>query len=106
MPENLKRNPQGEEGIFPTFFMAGFECSTFIWKDGQRKDYVAITGHDEHLEKDYESLMELGIGVVREAIRWPFVDKGGGKYDWSTVDSVLDALERYQISAIWDLCHY
>src|SRR5690349_9322996 len=50
-----------EESIFPTFFMAGFECSTFIWKDRQRKDYVALTGHDRHLKQDYERLEELGI---------------------------------------------
>ena len=86
--------------------MAGFECSTFVWKDGERKDYVAITGHDQHLDKDYDGLMDLGIGVVREAIRWPFVDRGGGRFDWSTVDRVLDTLERCRTTAIWDLCHY
>jgi hypothetical protein len=25
-------------GIFPTFFMSGFECSTFVWKDKGRRD--------------------------------------------------------------------
>ena len=38
-------------GIFPTFFLSGFECSTFIWKDGIRKDYVQITGHDRYLRE-------------------------------------------------------
>jgi beta-glucosidase/6-phospho-beta-glucosidase/beta-galactosidase len=95
-----------EVGIFPTFFMAGFECSTFVWKDSQRKDYVALTGHDRHLEQDYERIEDLGIGVVREAIRWPLVDRGGGRYDWSTVDPLLEAIEACQLTAIWDLCHY
>src|SRR5687768_8121333 len=106
MAEELTWDHTPEVGIFPTFFMAGFESSTFVWKDGQRKDYVAITGHDAHLEKDYQQLMRLGIGVVRESIRWPFVDKGGGKFDWSSVDRVLDGLERCRITPIWDLCHY
>jgi beta-glucosidase/6-phospho-beta-glucosidase/beta-galactosidase len=92
--------------IFPTFFMAGFECSTFIWKDGKRKDYASITGHDEHLEEDYERLMELGIGVVREAIRWPMVDQGAGQYDWSSVDAAIESMESRHITPIWDLCHY
>ena len=70
-------------GLFPTFFMAGFECSTFVWKDGQRKDFVALTGHDRELESDYRRLSELGVGVVREAVRWPLVDQGQGRYDWS-----------------------
>ena len=95
-----------KQAIFPTYFMAGFECSTFIWKDRKRKDYVSLTGHDHHLEKDYECVMDLGIGVVREAIRWPFVDKGGGKYDWSAVNPAMDAMERCHITPIWDLCHY
>lgn len=100
------RQPVEGEGIFPTFFFAGFECSTFVWKDGRRKDYVALTGHDKHVRRDYQALMDLGIGVVREAIRWPFVDKGGGKYDWSGVQPFIDAANECEITAIWDLCHY
>lgn len=92
--------------IFPTFFMAGFECSTFVWKDGERKDYTVITGHDRHLQSDYESVMDLGIGAVREAIRWPLVDRGERKYDWSSVDPVLDVINDNHVTIIWDLCHY
>jgi beta-glucosidase/6-phospho-beta-glucosidase/beta-galactosidase len=94
------------DGLFTTFFMAGFECSTFIWKDGERKDYVTLTGHDRHLEEDYRRVEDLGIGVVREAIRWPSVDRGGSRYDWSTLDPVLDAIDACRITPIWDLCHY
>ena len=92
--------------IFPTFFMAGFECSTFIWKDNERKDYVTVTGHDRHLKNDYIAAMDLGIGVVREAIRWPLVDLGGGRYDWSSIDPILEAMDDCHMTAIWDLCHY
>ena len=99
---------KGESGeaIFPTFFMAGFECSTFVWKDRQRKDYVAATGHDKHLQPDFAAAMDLGIGVVREAIRWPMVDLGDGRYDWSSVKAVQDAATAAKITPIWDLCHY
>lgn len=95
-----------EQAIFPTFFMAGFECSTFVWKDHERKDYVAATGHDLHLKSDFDGAMDLGIGVIREAIRWPHVDLGGGKYDWSSVKAVQDAATEARITPIWDLCHY
>ena len=94
------------DAIFPTFFMTGFECSTFVWKDRERKDYVAATGHDRHLTRDYASAMDLGIGVVREAIRWPRVDLGNGRYDWSSVKAVQDAATDCKITPIWDLCHY
>ncbi len=97
---------QETPGLFPTFFMAGFECSTFIWKDRERKDYVKLTAHDRYLQEDYRRLEDLGIGVVREAIRWPFVDLGNGRYDWSTVDPFLEAAEACHITPIWDLCHY
>jgi beta-glucosidase/6-phospho-beta-glucosidase/beta-galactosidase len=96
----------GGQAIFPTFFMTGFECSTFVWKDRERKDYVAATGHDQHVVKDFDRAMDLGIGVVREAIRWPHVDLGGGKYDWSSVKAVQDAATQARITPIWDLCHY
>ncbi|HYE75380.1 MAG TPA: b-glycosidase, partial [Blastocatellia bacterium] len=98
--------PESGATIFTSFFMAGFECSTFVWKDGQRKDYIKLTGHDRHLKSDYECLMKLGIGVVREAIRWPLVDKGNGQYDWSTVEPVIEVLNSCRLTPIWDLCHY
>lgn len=103
---NPQPPPREGEGIFPTFFMAGFECSTFVWKDGERKDYVALTGHDRHLAQDYDRVMDLGIGVVREAIRWPMVAGTGRGYDWSSVQPAIDSANRCNISVIWDLCHY
>lgn len=98
--------PGSQDAIFPTFFMGGFECSTFIWKDRKRKDYIQATGHDRHLSDDFAAAMDLGIGVVREAIRWPHVDLGGGRYDWSAVRAVQDAATEFKITPIWDLCHY
>jgi beta-glucosidase/6-phospho-beta-glucosidase/beta-galactosidase len=92
--------------IFPTFFFAGFECSTFLWKDGKRKNYIELTGHDQHLKQDYQKLVDLGIGVVREAVPWPFVDLGKGNYDWKILDTILEELNRYKIIPIWDLFHY
>ena len=94
------------DAIFPTFFMAGFECSTFVWKDHERKDYVSATGHDRHLKADLAAAMDLGIGVVREGVRWPQVDLGGGHYDWSSVKATQDAATECKITPIWDLCHY
>lgn len=105
MPDDPNQK-SGDRGIFPTFFMAGFECSTFVWKDGKRRDYVGLTGHDRHLRQDYRRAMELGLGVVREAIRWPMVEKGTGRYHWDEVIPVFEAANEARITAIWDLCHY
>lgn len=92
-------------GIFPTFFISGFECSTFLWKDKKRRNLIAETQHDKQVHKDYELLRSLGIAVAREGIPWPLVDKGG-TYDFSCIDPMLEAMRQHQILPIWDLCHY
>jgi len=47
-----------------------------------------------------------GIGVAREGVPWPLVDKGDGGFDFSCIDPFLDAQRRHNILPIWDLCHY
>jgi beta-glucosidase/6-phospho-beta-glucosidase/beta-galactosidase len=92
-------------GIFPTFFLSGFECSTFLWKDKNRRNLVAETQHDRHAKEDYKILRGLGIAVAREGIPWPMVDKNG-TYDFSFIDPMIEAMNESQILPIWDLCHY
>lgn len=92
-------------GIFPTFFLSGFECSTFLWKDGVRRDLAAETGHDRHAAEDYRILNRLGIAVAREGIPWPTVDRGGA-YDFSAIDPFIEAMNACKVMPVWDLCHY
>jgi beta-glucosidase/6-phospho-beta-glucosidase/beta-galactosidase len=92
-------------GLFPTFFLSGFECSTFRWKDRGRRDLVAETQHREHAREDYAILRSLGIAVAREGVPWPFVDRGG-RYDFTSIDPLIAAMNESQILPIWDLCHY
>lgn len=92
-------------GIFPTFFISGFECSTFLWKDQGRRNLVVETQHDRRAMEDYHILRELGIAVAREGIPWPLVDKDR-HYDFSAIDPYLEAMDKAQILPIWDLCHY
>jgi beta-glucosidase/6-phospho-beta-glucosidase/beta-galactosidase len=93
-------------GIFPTFFLSGFECSTFLWKDLGRRDLARETKHDVHADADYQLLRSWGIAVAREGIPWPSVDAGQGRYDFSVVDPLIAAMNRAQVLPIWDLCHY
>jgi hypothetical protein len=92
-------------GIFPTFFLSGFECSTFEWKEVGRRDLCDETRHREHADEDYAMLRGLGIAVAREGVPWPMVDRGGA-YDFSPIDRFLAAQRRHQVLPIWDLCHY
>jgi hypothetical protein len=99
-------------GIFPTFFLSGFECSTFDWGkagdwgDKGRRDLNEELKHYAHADEDYAMLAPLGIAVAREGIPWPLVDKGNGEYDFRCIDGFLDAQRRHRILPIWDLCHY
>ena len=87
-------------------FLAGFDGSTGYNKHGQWFDHVVATGHDRTVEQDYQQLSQIGIKSVRDTIRWPLVDLGYGRYDFSTVDAFVRAAEDHQICVIWDLFHY
>ncbi len=97
--------PHARPGIFPTFFLSGFECSTFLWKDQGRRDLVAETQHREHALQDYGMLRELGIGVAREGVPWPLVERGGS-HDFGLLAPVIAAQKATRITPVWDLCHY
>ena len=91
--------------LFPSFFLSGFECSTFKWGDAGRRNLTAELQHDRHADEDYAMLRPLGIAVAREGVPWPLVDRGG-EHDFSCLDPFLDAQRRQNILPIWDLCHY
>jgi beta-glucosidase/6-phospho-beta-glucosidase/beta-galactosidase len=92
-------------GIFPTFFISGFECSTFLWKDRKRRNLIIETQHHQNAFEDYQLLSSLGIGVSREGIPWPMADKGD-QFDFSMLDPMIEAMKHFKILPIWDLCHY
>jgi hypothetical protein len=91
--------------MFRSFYLAGFECATGYNMHGEWIDQIAATEHDLHCDADYARLAETGIYAVREAIRWPLVDRAG-KYDFSSVQLFVDAALRYDFDVIWDLFHY
>lgn len=92
--------------MFRSFFMAGFEGSTGYNRHGRWFDQVVATGHDKTVDDDYRQLAELDIHAARETIRWPLVDLGRGRYDFSTVEPFVEAARRHGVEVIWDLFHY
>ena len=93
-------------GIFPTFFLSGFECSTFLWKDRGRRNLVAETQHDRFAREDYAFLHDVGIAVAREGIPWPLVERGEGRWDFSCLAPLIEAMNAARVLPVWDLCHY
>jgi hypothetical protein len=92
--------------MFRSFFLAGFEGSTGYNRHGQWFDQVAATGHDKTVEQDYRDLTAFGIHAARETVRWPLVDLGGGRYDFSSLAPFVRAARRSRVEVIWDLFHY
>jgi len=94
------------ETMFRSFFLAGFEGSTGFNRHGDWFDQVVATGHDRTVDADYRDLAALGIHAARETVRWPLVDLGGGRFDFSTVEPFVAAARRHRVEVIWDLFHY
>lgn len=92
--------------LFRSFILGGFECATGYNARGDWIDQIAATHHDHHANEDYERLTQVGIFAAREAMRWPLIDSGGGRYDFSTVDPFIAAARRHGVEVIWDLFHY
>lgn len=92
--------------MFRSFFLAGFEGSTGYNRHGHWFDQVVATGHDKTVDEDYRQLAELGLHAARETIRWPLVDLGNGRYDFSSVKPFVEAARNHGVEVIWDLFHY
>ncbi|MBF9232800.1 glycoside hydrolase family 1 protein [Microvirga alba] len=92
--------------MFRSFFLAGFEGSTGYNRHGQWFDQVVATGHEKTFREDYRALAKLGIHGIREVMRWPLIDLGHGRYDFSSVAPFMLAAAENGIEVIWDLFHY
>ncbi|MCK6547031.1 glycoside hydrolase [Myxococcota bacterium] len=91
--------------MFKSFFLAGFECATGYNVHGAWIDQIAATKHDVYVDDDYRALAEIGIFGVREAVRWPLVDRRW-RYDFASVEPFVRAAEAEGMEVIWDLFHY
>jgi len=106
-----ERRPAGPTGIFRSFLMGGFECSTHRLQPpdrehlGRRLDVIAAIGHDRSTAQDYRQLCDFGIRTVRDGFRWHLIDNAGS-YDWSSVLPMLNAACKTETQVIWDLLHY
>jgi hypothetical protein len=93
-------------GVFQSFFIGGFECSTHRRRDGVRLDLVNSTGHGRWAGEDFAAMTGMGIRTVRDGLRWHLIEKRPGVYDWSSFVPMLREARRQGMQVIWDLCHY
>lgn len=94
-------------GLFESFFQAGFESSSHRRGcDRKRIDMIAASRHDVFARHDYAYVRALGLGTVRDALRWHLIEQRPGHYDWSSFLPMLHASARAGVEVIWDLFHY
>lgn len=91
---------------FNSFFMGGFECADQINRSGVRVNLVKETEHDIRVFEDYQMLSNIGIKVVREGICWSQSEIAPYVFDFSHLDSFLEAANSFGFQIIWDLCHF
>lgn len=91
---------------FESFFQAGFECSSHRRKDGVRLDLIRATSHDRHALSDYRQCADMGLGTLRDGLRWHLIEKAPGQYDWSSWLPMVEAADQLGLQIIWDLFHY
>jgi beta-glucosidase/6-phospho-beta-glucosidase/beta-galactosidase len=102
----LKNDLMTKNGLFQSFLMGGFECSTHRRGDGKRLDLIAGTRHDEFARQDYERLINIGMLTVRDGVRWHLIEKTPYEYDFSSVVGQVRAARETGTQVIWDLFHY
>ncbi|RYH09260.1 MAG: hypothetical protein EON57_05050 [Alphaproteobacteria bacterium] len=100
------RPPASAPKLFQSYWQGGFECSTHRLRSGRRLDIIASSEHDRYAESDYRQLAELGMRTVRDGFRWHLIEQTPGQYDWTSVDTMLQAARRSGTQVIWDLLHY
>jgi hypothetical protein len=93
-------------GLFDSFFMAGFECSSHRRRDGRRLDLLAATSHDRLAARDYREVAGFGLRTVRDGLRWHLIEARARRYDWSSFLPMLRAAAAAGVQVVWDLCHY
>ncbi|MDO4262883.1 MAG: glycosyl transferase family 1, partial [Deinococcus sp.] len=91
---------------FRSFWMGGFECSTHRLRSGRRVDVIDATAHDRLAAGDYAALQSLGLGTVRDGLRWPLIERRPGEYDFSSAEAQVRAAQASGVQVIWDLMHY
>jgi beta-glucosidase/6-phospho-beta-glucosidase/beta-galactosidase len=92
--------------LFPSFFVAGFECSSHRRWDGTRLDLLTSTHHAEMAYRDYRRCADIGIKGVRDGLRWHLIEQSAGRYDWSSWLPMVEAAEKAGVEVIWDIFHY
>ena len=94
-------------GLFKSFFIGGFECSTHRLRTGKRLDVVRSTRHDELAGRDYRLLQQYGIRTARDGLRWHLIEQSARPLRFFERRPACSAPRGTRgMQVIWDLWHY
>ena len=95
--------------VKPMELWAFLENSDFVRRKGDslyRQDEVRLIRHDEFLEADYQLLAATGFLGVRDAAWWYISHPAPNTFDWTWLDRVVAAAEKFHLKLYLDLWHY
>lgn len=101
-----ERPPAPPPALFATPLLGGWECSNHRLRSGRRLDLLAATRHDVHAAADYRQLGALGIGAMRDGLRWHRIETAPFRHDFASWRPMLAAARDTGTTVIWDLLHY
>ncbi|HEX5342258.1 MAG TPA: NAD(P)-binding protein [Duganella sp.] len=90
---------------FTSFWQAGYEGADHINHLGVAQDMNHVTGHLQRAREDYLMLRQFGITTVRESAGWRLCERDG-HFDFSILDSRLQAARELGLQICWTFCHY
>ena len=107
---SLETTPErGLPMVRPMELWAFLENSDFVRRKADllyRQDEVKLIRHDEFLEEDYQLLVEAGCVGVRDGAWWYVSHPAPGIFNWTWLDRVVAAAEKYNLKLYLDLWHY
>ncbi|WP_343729865.1 NAD(P)-binding protein [Duganella sp.] len=90
---------------FASYWQAGYEGADHVNHAGRPQDMNLVTGHLQQAHGDYALLQPFGIRTVRESAGWRLCERDG-QFDFSILDSRLQAAKTLGLQACWTFCHY
>lgn len=91
--------------LFASLWQAGYEGADHINRHGDRLSMNLATDHLRRAQDDYAALAALGIRTVRESAGWRLIEHDG-QFDFSSLESRLQAAHEHNIQISWTFCHY
>ena len=73
---------------------------------GRRVDEMALCGHYDNPERDFDLVAGLGINFLRYGVPLHIAFTGPDSFDWSFTDRAFGGLQARDIVPIADLCHF